>query len=54
MGLGLGKRWDESRLPITSFIDLYKALRSARGIRRPLRLLRKENKCDADKENVHA
>ena len=32
----------------------YKALRSAGGIRRPLRLLRKEKWCEADKEKAHA
>ena len=32
----------------------YKARRSAGGIRRPLRLLRKEKWCEAGKEKVHA
>ena len=34
--------------------SLYKALRSAGGIRHPLRLLRKQKYCEADKEKVHA
>ena len=36
------------------YLYIYKVFRSAGGIRRPLRLLRKEKQCEVDKKKTHA